>query len=546
MNTAESPSHKEATDPVQLDDRSLAAGLIMIERPGTEVDGSFREEYRQNPWGGIILFGKNIAGAEQLRALTASFQEAAGAQVPLLIGVDHEGGIVSRFSFPSITPLCGNMALGAAGKKEYAYESGRICAFDLRGLGINTNFAPCVDVNSNPLNPIIGARSFGESPQAVAELGAAYARGLMDGGIIASAKHFPGHGDVSIDTHSALPAINRSRESLEETELVPFLAVIREGVDMVMTSHITFPALDPSGLPATLSRAILTGLLRETLHYEGVIITDSMAMNAIRNGFGYAEAAIMTLETGADIAMLCGSREEQLEALEAIVKALESGRLSREAFIASYRRILRLRGKAGDPVPSESPVSHEKNDGAMKVITEASITLVKNEGGMLPLTEKAKQDILLVSPSLFPPSPLGEAHIKPTLARHLEKFAPRVTSLEFDVKSGAHDSEKLAVLAEKASAIIYTAFCNGRLPEGQRKIAASLLRHREKLAVASLNSPYVLMDIADVKACVNCYNYGDLSTDALARVLEGSLNPTGKLPVSLPGLYPLGHSLSYR
>jgi beta-N-acetylhexosaminidase len=545
MNTAREIEENGDTIVHSCTTKALMAQLIMIDFPGTELTSGFIRDYSTHPWGGVILFTKNIESEKQVENLTARLQEISHQefpQNPMLISVDHEGGIVSRFSFPTTVPLCGNMALGAAGKAEYAYESGKICASDLHHLGINLNFAPVVDVNNNPANPIIGARSFGESPQLVSELGKAYIRGLTDGGIIAAAKHFPGHGDTSRDSHSSLPSIPHSAERLMNVEIVPFRGAIEVNVGMIMTAHITFPALEPEqGLPATLSRRILRKYLREELGYDGVIITDSMAMKAITDSFGYEEASIKAFEAGADMVLLCGTEEQQKSALKALVDAVDSGRLSRDDLTRSFKRLYRLRASLSEGKKQER--SFSGNRDKMRSITRETITLVRNEGNLLPLGNDKK--ITLITPDLFPLSPLGEAKIRPTLQEHMKKRYPHLTTMEYRVKTGELLEENILQRTASADCVIYASYCNGRLPETHRETLRELFGMNQRLVLASLNSPYALMDIPDVPAYINCYNYGDFSMEALSAVLAGEYAPSGRLPVSLPGLYEAGHSLTY-
>lgn len=522
--------------------RKLLSRLIMVDIPGTKLTPEFSRDYDLHPWGGVILFAKNIESAEQLKALTAGLAGMTGSpgdNPPMLIAVDHEGGIVSRFSFAETVPLCGNMALGATGSEEYSYNAARICARDLRSLGINTNFAPCVDVNNNPRNPIIGARSFGEDPGMVARLGREYIRGLAEGGIVAAAKHFPGHGDTAMDSHSSLPMIPHSMKRLEDVEIVPYREAIGQDVAMIMTAHIVFPVLEP-GIPATMSRRILRDYLRSELGYQGVIITDSMSMKAVTETFGYEEGTIRAFEAGADMALLCGGEKQQISTLNALEKAVESGRLNQSELNESAERISRLRSRLQRQVTEDRAL--EQDLKIMGEITLSSITLVKNERDLLPLA--GGQKILLITPDCFPLSPLGEAKHPSTLAGHMRKRAPGLEVAEYSIRTGVVGRSLDDV--DKFDTVVFAAYSTGRLPDAQKEIAGRVLKANRNLVVTSLNSAYALLDIPEVPAYINCYNYGDLSMEALARVLFGESKPLGKLPVSLPGYYPLGHCLSYK
>jgi beta-N-acetylhexosaminidase len=528
--------------------RALLCQLIMIEFSGTELPKEYVRDFGLHPWGGVILFASNIDHEDQLRALTAHLQHISlenPPHVPIFVAVDQEGGIVSRFSFESMTPLCGNMALGATGVPQNAYESGRICASELLDAGINVDFAPDIDVNNNPANPIIGARSFGESPELVSEMGRFAIRGMREGGIIPAAKHFPGHGDTTMDSHSSLPIVNRSKEELLSIEIAPFMTAIEEQVEMIMTAHIIFPALEPSGtIPATLSKAILTDFLREELHYDGVIITDSMAMKAITSHFGYEEAAVRAFEAGADMVLLCGSTEQQLSSLDVLEESVKAGRLSRARLEKSCARLFALKERIRH-IERRGGREATHNLETMRAITRSSITLVKNDGALLPLRRTTERRLIVIMPSLFPLSPLGEAKITPTLHRHIENYGIKPLTLEYNAKTGYYDEKKFASVIGPDDVIVYAAFCNGRLPAAQVAMIDAVMKQNRNIIAVSLNSPYVLLDIPDVPACLNCYNYGDISMEALTAVLFGESKPVGRLPVTLPGLYPRGHSLTY-
>ncbi|MBM3464949.1 MAG: beta-N-acetylhexosaminidase, partial [Armatimonadetes bacterium] len=361
--------------------------MIMVDFSGYELTDALRKNIAENQWGGIILFAKNVKNRAQVTELCADLQKAAregGVPAPLFISVDQEGGIVNRIAFAETPVSPGNMALGAAGNPEYAREAARIYGQDLRNIGFNLNFAPCVDINNNPFNPIIGVRSFGESAAAVAEMGVQAARGYRDGGVIPCGKHFPGHGDTATDSHLDLPALKHSVERLKEVELAPFQALIDDKIEMLMTAHITYPALESQpGLPATLSERILSGLLRQEMGFDGVIITDSMSMLAIARNFGVAQAAVMSVQAGADIVLACGTREAQLETLEALLNAVRDGKISEAQVDASVERILSLKEKfLRRPVP---PTPDREALDFMKHVARAAITLVKDDAARIPV-----------------------------------------------------------------------------------------------------------------------------------------------------------------
>jgi beta-N-acetylhexosaminidase len=285
--------------------------------------------------GGIVVFDRNLGSADEVRNLTRELHERAGR--PVLIGIDQEGGRVARLSRPGIT-FPGNRALGAIDDLSLTRQVSRAIGEQLITLGINVDFAPDLDVNNNPRNPIIGVRSFGEEPEKVARHGVSAVAGLLDGGVIPVVKHFPGHGDTSTDSHLELPVLNVTRERLDAVELVPFRAAIQAGAPAVMTTHILFPFLDPD-LPATLSRRILTGILRDELGFDGVVITDCMQMAGITDRWGPEEAAILAVEAGTDMLAACHSQDVQARMHRALCDAVRSGRITEERLQRSAERI---------------------------------------------------------------------------------------------------------------------------------------------------------------------------------------------------------------
>jgi beta-N-acetylhexosaminidase len=297
--------------------------------------------------GGVIYFSRNIENLEQTATLSKNLQELAlnsSAGIPLFISIDQEGGKVRRIK--DLTYFPANIEIGATGDKELSRKIAAATAKELKEVGINVNLAPVLDVNNNPANPVIGVRSFGSDPELVAAMGVAYIEGLQYAGIIATAKHFPGHGDTATDSHFDLPVINHSRERLEQIEIYPFKKAIEAGVDSIMAAHIYFPNIElEAGMPATLSKSVLNDLLREELNFEGVIITDDMEMNAITNFFGTAAAAVKTIEAGSDIVLISHSYDKQKKAIEAVIKAVENGRISEKRIEESLKRIIKLKGK---------------------------------------------------------------------------------------------------------------------------------------------------------------------------------------------------------
>src|SRR5947209_2537145 len=298
--------------------------------------------------GNILLFSRNVRDTRQVLELTQSLQtiaKEAGQPYPLLIAIDQENGLVQRLG-EAATVFPGNMALGAIGSDEIAYQVALATGRELQALGINMNLAPVVDVNNNPANPVIGVRSFGEDPHLVARLGSAMVKGYAAAGILSCLKHFPGHGDTAVDSHLALPMIPHILQRLETLELVPFRSGIEAGAECVMIAHIAFPALaEQDNLPATLSRAIVQNLLREQLGFDGIIISDCLEMQAISDIFGTEPAAVMALQAGIDLVLVSHNYPQQRGSIEAIQAAIQAGELSPQTIAQAAERILKHKAR---------------------------------------------------------------------------------------------------------------------------------------------------------------------------------------------------------
>jgi len=322
--------------------REKIGQLFMIGFQGTSVTpdlASFIKEYRP---GGVILFSRNLESVEQMVDLTNDLQ-ACSRHSPLIISIDQEGGRVSRLPKGfTIFPPCG--LLGRCNSAELAYSAAATTAKELKAVGVNMNMAPVLDVNSNPENPVIGDRSFGTTPDIVCELGAATIAGLQENKVAACGKHFPGHGDTNADSHKELPVVEAGRDRLEALEFLPFRRAAQHGVASMMTAHVLYGALDPE-LPATLSPAIITDLLRRQLQYDGAVLTDDLEMHAIIDHYGVEDAAIRALLAGCDVLLICQDRNREIAAFEAVEKAMASGAISSERLDQSVARIARLKAR---------------------------------------------------------------------------------------------------------------------------------------------------------------------------------------------------------
>ncbi|MBB2909745.1 beta-N-acetylhexosaminidase [Streptosporangium becharense] len=309
--------------------------------------------------GGVILFpwAGNVKNVRQVVALTNGLQKAS-PEIPLLIAADQENGRVSRLA-PLVSDLPGASVIGSTGDPSLARRAAEATGVELRALGVNLDFAPVADVNVNPRNPVIGPRAYGSDPRKVAPMVAAAVRGFHDAGIASTAKHFPGHGDTSVDSHTGLPVIKHSRAQWDRLDAPPFAAAIAENVDAIMSAHVVMPKLDPSGDPATLSKPILTGLLRKKLGFDGVVSTDALDMAGVRERYGDGEVAVRAILAGADLLLM---PPDYPKAYRAVLEAVKSGRIPADRLDESVRRLLTLKDARGllEKAPVADPAEAER------------------------------------------------------------------------------------------------------------------------------------------------------------------------------------------
>lgn len=497
--------------------------------------------------GGIIYFAwaHNTRTPHQIAALSAGLQQAAltsGAGIPLLLSTDQEHGAVARVGKPA-TLFPGAMALGAqhraTGSTDDAHRAARIAGTELAAMGIRQDYAPVADVNVNPANPVIGVRSFGSDPRAVAELVAAQVRGYQEAGVAAAAKHFPGHGDTETDSHVGLPVMRHSRAVWEELDEPPFRAAVDAGVDAVMTAHIVFPALDPSEDPATLSRPIVTGILRERLGFRGVVVTDALDMAGVRQKYGDDRVPVLALLAGCD--QLLNPPDLAL-AYRSVLEAVESGELSEERIDESVLRILELKARRGlfdEAAPSaeavDAAVGVPQHLAAADAIAAGTTTVLADPSGLLPLDASAAPRLLVTGTD--PASPSGTTG-PPTavLARELTALGCRATALP---------PARAAAAAPGHAAVLVCTYNVAEGDDPQRTLVAGLLATGVPVIAVAIRNPY---DTARLPACaaeVATYSWTDVEMRAAARVLTGAVRPVGRLPVPVPGRYPLGHGLTY-
>lgn len=514
--------------------------------------------------GGIIYFSwsNNVNDPAQIAGLSNGIQEAAmdqPAEVPMLISTDQEQGVVIRVDEPA-TQFPGNMALGATRDAGHAEKAAAITGEELGAMGINQNFAPVADVNVNPENPVIGVRSFGSDPGLVSKLARAQVEGYQGTNTASTVKHFPGHGDTDVDSHLGLPVIDKSRSELEEEDLPPFEEAIDAGVDSIMTAHIVVPALDDSndsGRPATLSEPILTGLLREEMGYEGLIVTDALGMDAISEEFGDDRAPVEAIKAGADQMLMPPDMDV---AYESVLEAVESGEIPEKRIDESVYRILELKAERGlfeNPYVQEKAVGETvgapEHRAAAGETADDATTLVKNEAGTLPLARDAGQEALVTGAGGISGSQADsqDESTLGSLAAAIESFGASASVYESGASPGAEEREEAVERARRSDLVVVTTN-KAWDSESQQRLVEELRQTGTPVVVAAVRDPYDIAHFPQAETYLATYGYRPVSMQSLARVMFGEIEPEGRLPVSIPSadnpdetLYPYGHGLGY-
>ncbi|MFK8846783.1 glycoside hydrolase family 3 protein [Streptomyces sp. Ac-502] len=508
--------------------------------------------------GGIIYFGwaHNTREPHQIADLSNGIQRAGAAQrvpVPLLISTDQEHGIVARIGSPA-TLFPGAMALGAGRSREDARTAGRIAGEELYAMGIRQDYAPVADVNVNPANPVIGVRSFGSEPKAVARLVAAQVQGYQRAGVAATAKHFPGHGDTGTDSHVGLPYIRHTAEEWERLDAPPFRAAIEAGIDSIMTAHIVVPAFDANEDPATLSRPILTGVLRERLGFDGVVVTDSLGMQGVRTKYGDARVPVLALQAGVDQLL---NPPDIAVAFASVLKAVRTGELAERDIDEKLIRIFLLKERRGlfdDPYTThravERSVGTRRHLATADRIADRTTTLLVNDGGLLPLSRRAQRRLLVTGADAASPSGTGGPPTK-VLAETFSQLGFTATALP----TGTAPTRELidrAVSALRTQDAAIVATYNVTASSPQRALVEALLGTGKPVVQVAVRNPYDVAQLPGVRAALATYSWTDVELRAAARVIAGRRDPEGKLPVPVmradaPGsvLHPVGYGLSY-
>ena len=499
---------------------------------------------------GSGILGQPLAAASLINRLQSI------SPVPLINSADFETGVGFRLAGSTVFPR--SMAFGAAGDERLAFEAGRITGVEARALGVHVNFAPVVDVNNNPRNPVINTRAFGEDPTLVGALGSAYVRGLHAGGMLATLKHFPGHGDTDVDSHLGLPLIRHPRERLDTVELPPFRAGLAAMADAVMVAHIDLPGLNGAeGIPATFSAPIVTGLLRDELRFDGLIYTDSMKMQAITEMAQPGEAAARAVAAGVDVVL---HSPDDAAAVTGIRQAIERGEIDRAGVDASVERILRAKARLGlhrtkavslESIPTI--VGTRAHKAVAREVSERAVTLVKDERGHVPLPVTRDAPILYLSVLDYPAGWRVAAPSR-TFIPELRLRWPDVTAIELSDRTTVDELALVRAMAHRFAGIVVSVFVRASASSGRIDLAPSIAALLQDFAdmtgrrgipyvTVFFGNPYTAAELTQLPAMLLTYDFYDLAEASAVRALAGETAIGGRLPVALPEMFPAGHGL---
>ena len=508
--------------------------LIIAGFNGYEYNDHLKTLIEEYKVGNIILFTRNVKNLDQLITLNKTIfkeiEEHTG-NMPF-ITIDQEGGMVTRIQ-DGITFCPGNMTLTATNNSDNAYKIGKIMGDELTHLGINMNLAPSLDVNNNPENPVIGVRSYGDNPKVVSEYGNKYIKGLQEKGVIATAKHFPGHGDTNVDSHLGLPMITHTLKELEKVELVPFKSAIKNGVNAIMSAHIVFSEIDKSGLPGTLSKVILNDLLRDKLNFKGIIISDCMQMKAIDTQYTTERGTLMGIKAGLDIACISHDLEKQIGALQLLEKSVLNGELSEDLIDEKVQRILSYKEKTKEKMYSdfltlnnEEIISYFKmldNQAIANEIVDRSLTLFKGKA----FVQNGRTLVIAASP--FAQTIAEDKLDNRSIVDMIKEFAPTIDAEKLDL-----NSDDYGYLLEKAKEYDQVVVCsyNATMYPAQTKLINDINKLGNELYVISTRNPYDYMVLDEVDNISCLYEYTKNSVNTIVRYLNGMIKPKGKFPIN--------------
>lgn len=492
---------------------------------GTELSPEFISLIREYKIGNVILFLRNVASADQLRTLCSQIQKLILEETgyPAFIVIDQEGGMVTRLPQDAVN-VPGAMALAATGDPENARKASEITIRQLRGLGANFNMAPVLDVNNNPRNPVIGVRSFGDCTDAVSAFGVASAKPYEGSGILCCGKHFPGHGDTAVDSHLGIPKVEKTEEELEQLELIPFRRAVEAGIPAIMISHVMFPNIESENVPCTMSRRIVTDLLKKKMGFDGLVLTDCMEMLAIQDHYGTPEGCVAAIKAGVDLAEISSTIALEWGAAKLVNEAAQRGEFDMEEIKASVEKILEYKKKICfeiDPVLCNL----EEDRKAAAAMARQAITCC---AGSAPL---ADEKTFFCGCADYRASGAGN---EDGSAGTFVDFMCKAFGAQGVVTSKDPDAAEIAAVAAQAAQFdqIILNTCNGHLFQGQIALAKALAETGKPLTVVALRNPYDIPMLPACKCRIAAYDYSTPAFQALEEVFRGG-EMTGKAPVAL-------------
>lgn len=513
---------------------------------GVDTPAQVVEKYHL---GGVLYFGYtgNVVDPAQLARFSNDLQEVAvgqrGRGVPLDLSIDQEGGVVARLLAPW-TEFPGNMAAGASGADDLVEQQWAVTGEELRAVGVTTDFGPVVDVNTNPLNPVIGVRSFGEEPALVGRLGTLATRALQEQGVSATLKHFPGHGDTEVDSHFGLPSVSYDRQTLEEVHLAPFRAALASDPDLVMSAHIVLEAVDPD-LPATLSHPVLTGILRQEMGYDGIIVTDALDMRGAREEFGDDQIPVMALQAGADVLL---NPPDMEVAYQGVLDAVRTGAVSEARVDQSVRRILALKAERDQfrqPLVDEAAVGQHvgtpEHLAVAEQLAQRAATVVRNDAGVLPLAAGGGAAAVAVGPTAAQPAVVSAGLAARGYAASTLATAATPTAAQIQQATAAADAASLAVVTTSSA----------WRSAAQQELVRSVVATGTPTVVIATRDPYDVGYLPTAQTAVAVYGTRAVSLRGALAVVFDEVPPTGRLPVGIRAgvegapSYPVGHGLTY-
>ncbi len=504
--------------------------LFVVGFDGLEINDHVLELVNDYKVGNFILFSRNIDHPKQLFDLNKSLHKLVKNHIGVVpfISVDQEGGMVTRIK-THLTYYPGAMTLCATGDSMNAFLIGRSMGDDLARMGFNLNLAPVLDVNINPNNPVIGVRSYSDQPELVSEFGLQFIKGLQKS-VIATGKHFPGHGDTFIDSHLSLPTIHVSQERFKAVELKPFVDAIRGGIKAIMSSHVDFPGITENHLPSTLSKNVLTNLLRNELHFEGLILTDCMEMKAIQNQYSTKEASLMSILAGANQVGISHTLALQIAAMKRVKEAVLSGELPIEVLDERVSRVLKFKNQMKEfdyTLEYESVSEFVDNDSKKEFsrnVVASAVTLVKGN----PVVLKDKPLLIAFEPAST--SIADESGAKADIVSAVRSLKLGIDAIPLSVNPQEEEMNVICQLISSYKQIIICEYNCNQYPS-QTKLIEKALEKVEDVHVFSMRNPYVLFQCNRVKNYVCFYEYTPNSLFALKEYLKGNLTPKGKVPV---------------